>query len=113
MKIHDLAPAPGSKRPRRRVGRGIGGKGGKTAGRGTKGQKARGQVPASFEGGQMPLHMRVPKLKGFTNPFRVEYQAINLDTLEGSGLDEVSPESLHAKGLVGKGSLVKVLGRGE
>ena len=113
MRIDELAPAPGANTPKRRVGRGIGGKGGKTAGRGTKGQKARGQVPASFEGGQMPLHMRVPKLKGFTNPFRVEYQAINLDTLEASGLDEVSPESLHAKGLVGKGSLVKVLGRGE
>ena len=113
MKVHDLAPAPGSNRSSKRVGRGIGGKGGKTAGRGTKGQKARGSVPASFEGGQMPLHMRIPKLKGFTNPFRVEYQGINLDTLDASGLDEVSPEALHAKGLVGKGSLVKVLGRGE
>ncbi len=113
MKVHDLQPAPGSNRSSKRVGRGIGGKGGKTAGRGTKGQKARGSVPASFEGGQMPLHMRIPKLKGFTNPFRVEYQGINLDTLEASGLDDVSPEALHAKGLVGKGSLVKVLGRGE
>ncbi len=113
MKIHDLAPAPGSNRRRKRVARGIGGKGGKTAGRGTKGQKARGQVPASFEGGQMPLHMRVPKLKGFTNPFRVAYQAINLDTIDESGLAEVTPESLGAKGLVGKGALVKVLGRGE
>jgi large subunit ribosomal protein L15 len=113
MKVHDLQPPAGSNKARKRVGRGIGGKGGKTAGRGTKGQKARGQVPASFEGGQMPLHMRVPKLKGFTNPFRVEYQAINLDTLEASSLDEVTPESLHGKGLVGKGALVKVLGRGE
>ena len=113
MKVHDLQPAPGSNRSSKRVGRGIGGKGGKTAGRGTKGQKARGSVPASFEGGQMPLHMRIPKLKGFTNPFRVEYQGINLDTLDASGLDDVSPEALHAKGLVGKGSLVKVLGRGE
>ena len=113
MKVHDLKPAPGSHKAKKRVARGIGGKGGKTAGRGTKGQKARGQVPLNFEGGQMPLHMRVPKLKGFTNPFRVEYQAINLDTIEASGLDEVSPESLHGSGLVGKGSLVKVLGRGE
>ena len=113
MKLHDLQPAPGSNRPSKRVGRGIGGKGGKTAGRGTKGQKARGQVPLNFEDGQMPLHMRVPKLKGFTNPFRVEYQAVNLDTVEASGLDEVTPESLHGKGLVGKAALVKVLGRGE
>jgi len=113
MKVHDLQPAPGSNKGRRRVGRGIGGKGGKTAGRGTKGQAARGQIPAAFEGGQMPLHMRVPKLKGFNNPFRVEYQAVNLDTVEASGLDAVSPESLHAKGLVSKGALVKVLGRGQ
>jgi large subunit ribosomal protein L15 len=113
MKVHDLQPPAGSNRSAKRVGRGIGGKGGKTAGRGTKGQKARGQVPLAFEGGQMPLHMRVPKLKGFTNPFRVEYQAVNLDTLEASGLDDVSPESLHAKGLVGKDALVKVLARGE
>jgi large subunit ribosomal protein L15 len=113
MKVHDLQPAPGSNKGRRRVGRGIGGKGGKTAGRGTKGQAARGQIPAAFEGGQMPLHMRVPKLKGFNNPFRVEYQAVNLDTLEASGLDSVSPDTLHAKGLVSKGALVKVLGRGQ
>jgi large subunit ribosomal protein L15 len=113
IKIHDLKPAKGSTRSRKRVGRGIAGKGGKTAGRGTKGQKARSKVPASFEGGQMPLHMRVPKLKGFNNPFRVEYQAINLDTLDESGLDEVTPESLHAKGLTHKGALVKILGRGE
>ncbi len=113
MKIHDLAPAPGSKRPRRRVGRGIAGKGGKTAGRGMKGQKARGKVPVNFEGGQMPLHMRVPKLKGFKNPFRIEYQAVNLDTVEATGLDTVTPADLHARGLVHKGALVKVLGRGE
>ncbi len=113
MKVHDLQPSVGSNRSRRRVGRGIGGKGGKTAGRGTKGQSARGSVAAGFEGGQMPLHMRVPKLKGFTNPFRVEYQGVNLDTLADSGLDDVSPESLHAKGLVAKSALVKVLGRGE
>ncbi|MCD9625490.1 50S ribosomal protein L15 [Rhabdothermincola salaria] len=113
MKIHDLKPAEGSNRARKRVGRGIGGKGGKTAGRGTKGQRARGSVPAGFEGGQMPLHMRVPKLRGFNNPFRVEYQALNLDVIDESGLDVVDPEALLAKSLVGKGSLVKVLGRGE
>jgi large subunit ribosomal protein L15 len=113
MKVHDLAPAPGSNKARRRVGRGTAGKGGKTAGRGTKGQGARGQVPANFEGGQMPLHMRVPKLKGFKNPFRVEYQAINLDTVEGCGLDEISPAALHAHGLAHKGALIKILGRGQ
>jgi len=113
VKIHDLKPAEGSNRGRKRVGRGIGGKGGKTAGRGTKGQRARGSVPAGFEGGQMPLHMRVPKLRGFNNPFRVEYQALNLDVIEDSGLDVVDPDALLAKSLVGKGSLVKVLGRGE
>jgi large subunit ribosomal protein L15 len=113
MKVHHLKPAPGSNRSAKRVGRGIAGKGGKTAGRGTKGQKARGTVPAAFEGGQMPLHMRVPKLKGFNNPFRVEYQAVNLDTIEASELDEVTPETLLNEGLVGKGSLVKILGRGE
>ena len=113
IKVHDLKPAPGSNKRGKRVGRGIGGKGGKTAGRGTKGQKARGNVPAGFEGGQMPLHMRVPKLRGFNNPFRVEYQAVNLDTIESSELDEITPEALHAKGLTGKGALVKVLGRGE
>ena len=113
MKIHDLQPDPGARRRRKRVGRGIGGKGGKTAGRGMKGQKARSKVPTGFEGGQMPLHMRVPKLPGFKNPFRVEYQAINLDTIEESGLSDVSPEALLEKGLVSKGSLVKILGRGE
>jgi large subunit ribosomal protein L15 len=113
MKIHDLKPAEGSHKRAKRVGRGIAGKGGKTAGRGTKGQRARGTVPVGFEGGQLPLFMRVPKLRGFNNPFRVEYQAINLDTIEASGLEEVTPETLLAKGLVSKGSLVKVLGRGE
>ena len=113
MKVHDLKPAEGSKTKRRRVGRGIAGKGGKTAGRGMKGQKARGQVPAGFEGGQMPLQRRVPKLKGFKNPFRVEYQGINLDTIEASGLDDLNPASLHEHGLAHKGALVKVLGRGE
>ena len=113
MKIHDLKPAEGSTKNRKRVGRGIGGKGGKTAGRGTKGQRARGSIPAGFEGGQLPLHMRVPKLKGFNNPFRVEYQGLNLDVLDASGLDDVSPESLHELGLTHKGALIKVLGRGE
>src|SRR6478752_6763105 len=99
MKPHELLPAPGSNRRSRRVGRGIGGKGGKTAGRGTKGQKARGNVPATFEGGQMPLHMRIPKLKGFNNPFRVEYQAVNLNVLDATGLDSITPADLHARGL--------------
>ena len=113
MKVHDLQPSEGSNRGRKRVARGIGGKGGKTAGRGTKGQKARGTIPAGFEGGQMPLHIRVPKLRGFTNPFRVEYQAINLDALDATGDDEITPASLRARGLAHKGALVKVLGRGE
>ncbi len=113
MKIHDLKPAPGSNRPKRRVGRGIAGKGGKTAGRGTKGQKARNKVPVGFEGGQLPLQQRVPKLKGFNNPFRVEYGVVNLDTLEAFEGDEVTPDTLRAKGLVHKHGLVKVLGRGE
>ncbi|MCB0995098.1 MAG: 50S ribosomal protein L15 [Acidimicrobiales bacterium] len=113
MKIHDLQPPAGANKARKRVGRGIGGKGGKTAGRGTKGQKARTTIPAGFEGGQMPLHLRVPKLRGFKNPFRVEYQAVNLDTIEESGLSEVTPETLLSKGLVSKGALVKVLARGE
>ena len=113
MKVHDLKPAPGSTREKRRVGRGIGGKGGKTAGRGTKGQGARGSVKPGFEGGQMPLSRRVPKLKGFRNPFRVEYGVVNLDTLQEFDGDDVSPETLRAKGLVHKHGLVKVLGRGE
>jgi large subunit ribosomal protein L15 len=113
VKVHDLAPAPGSKRPKRRVGRGIAGKGGKTAGRGTKGQGARNNIKPGFEGGQLPLAMRIPKLKGFKNPFRVEYNVINLDTLADFDGDEVNPQSLRAKGLVHKHGLVKVLGRGE
>ena len=113
IKLHDLKPAEGSNRRKKRVGRGIGGKGGKTAGRGHKGQKARSKVPLGFEGGQMPLHMRIPKLKGFNNPFRVEYQGINLDVIESTDLTEVSPATLHARGLAHKGALLKVLGRGE
>ena len=112
MKIHDLKPPEGSNRRRKRVGRGIGGKGGKTAGRGTKGQGARDTIPMNFEGGQMPLHMRVPKQKGFNNPFRVEYQAINLDTLEALEESDVDPGVLHGHGLTHKGALVKILGRG-
>ncbi|MBW8825906.1 MAG: 50S ribosomal protein L15 [Acidobacteria bacterium] len=113
MKIHDLKPPAGSNTRKRRVGRGIGGKGGKTAGRGTKGQNARNSVRVGFEGGQLPLQQRVPKLKGFNNPFRVEYQAVNLDTLEAFEGTDVNPASLLAKGLVHKHGLVKVLGRGE
>jgi large subunit ribosomal protein L15 len=113
IKLHDLQPAAGSNKRGKRKARGIGGKGGKTAGRGTKGQRARNTVPLGFEGGQMPLLRRVPKLRGFTNPFRVEYQGINLDTLEETGLADVSPETLLERGLVGKGALVKILGRGE
>jgi large subunit ribosomal protein L15 len=112
VKVHDLHPAPGSTKARRRVGRGIAGKGGKTAGRGTKGQGARGQIKPGFEGGQLPLKQRIPKLKGFKNPFRVEYNVINLDTLEEFDGDVVSPDTLRAKGLVHKHGLVKVLGRG-
>ena len=114
MKLHDLKPAPGSTRARRRVGRGIGGKGGKTAGRGSKGQGARNTVSPRFEGGQTPLHRRTPKAKGFTNPFRVEYHVVNLDTLEAFDAgSEVTPDSLRAQGLVAKRGLVKVLGRGD
>jgi large subunit ribosomal protein L15 len=113
MKAHDLKPPAGSTRPRRRVGRGIGGKGGKTAGRGMKGQGARDTVPPGFEGGQMPLIRRVPKLKGFKNPFRVEYAVVNLDTLETFEGDEINPDTLRANGLVHKHGLVKVLGRGQ
>jgi large subunit ribosomal protein L15 len=113
MRVDELKPAPGAHRPAKRVGRGIGGKGGKTAGRGTKGQKARNTVARGFEGGQMPIKQRVPKLKGFNNPFRVEYQAINLDVLDGLDEAEVTPAVLHGHGLTHKGALVKVLGRGE
>jgi large subunit ribosomal protein L15 len=113
VKVHDLKPAEGSTRPRRRVGRGIAGKGGKTAGRGMKGQKARDTVKAGFEGGQLPLSQRVPKLKGFKNPFRVEYNVVNLDALERLGQDVVTPDTLRTAGLVHKHGLVKILGRGQ
>jgi len=114
LKIHHLRPAPGANRPKTRVGRGEGSKG-KTAGRGTKGSKARKQVPATFEGGQMPLHMRVPKLKGFRNRFRTEYQVVNVATIAElfpSG-GEVGVADLVARGAVRKNALVKVLGDGE
>ncbi len=114
LKVHHLRPAPGAKTAKNRVGRGEGSKG-KTAGRGTKGTGARKNVPENFEGGQMPLHMRLPKLRGFTNPFRVEYQVVNLTKLaslypEGG---EVTPLDLLAKGAVRDGELVKILGAGE
>src|SRR5580765_1631483 len=105
MRVDELQPAPGSNRPPKRVGRGVGGKGGKTHGRGTKGQKARGSVAVGFEGGQMPLKQRVPKMKGFNNPFRVEYQGINLDVLEDLEETEISPATLSAHGLSHKGAL--------
>ncbi len=113
MELHELAPAPGANRPRRRVGRGTGGKGGKTAGRGTKGQKARTSVKPGFEGGQLPLTQRIPKLRGFANPFRVEYNVVNVDILESLDVSTVTPESLRAAGIVHDKGLVKVLGRGD
>ena len=114
LKLHNLKPAPGAKTAKTRVGRGEGSKG-KTSGRGTKGTKARYQVPVAFEGGQMPIHMRLPKLKGFKNPFKVEFQVVNLDKIsalfpEGGS---VTVEDLVAKGAVRKNQLVKVLGQGE
>src|SRR3954463_3746302 len=114
LKVHHLRPAPGARTAKTRVGRGQGSKG-KTAGRGTKGTKARYQVPDSFEGGQMPLHMRLPKLRGFTNPFRVEYQVVNLDKLGELYPDggAVTVEDLVSKGAVRKGRPVKVLGTGD
>ena len=115
LKVHHLRPAPGAKSAKIRVGRGEGGKRGKTAGRGTKGTKARYQVKPSFEGGSTPIHMRLPKLRGFKNPFRVEYQVVNLDKLTSlypNGGD-VTVEDLVAKGAVRGGAPVKVLGTGE
>ena len=114
LKLHHLRPAPGAKKAKTRVGRGEGSKG-KTAGRGTKGTKARYQVPVGFEGGQMPIHMRLPKLKGFKNPFREEFQVVNVSRLgelfpDGGAVDV---DALVKKGAVRKGELVKVLGNGE
>ena len=113
IKAHHLRPAPGAKTEKTRKGRGEASKG-KTAGRGTKGTKARNQVSAAFEGGQMPLHMRLPKLRGFTNPFRTEYQTVNVDRLaalfpQGG---PVTADDLVAKGAVRAGHPVKVLGNG-
>ena len=114
LKMHHLRPAPGAKKAKTRKGRGEASKG-KTAGRGTKGTKARYQVPARFEGGQMPLHMRLPKLRGFTNPFRVEYQVVNVETIAllfpAGGT--VSVADLVSKGAVREGEKVKILGEGE
>ncbi|MDT8909717.1 50S ribosomal protein L15 [Amycolatopsis sp. PS_44_ISF1] len=114
IKIHHLRPAPGAKRDKIRVGRGEGSKG-KTAGRGTKGTKARKNVPAGFEGGQMPIHMRLPKLRGFKNRFRTEYQPVNVGDIARVFPDggQVGVEELVAAGLVRKGQLVKVLGNGD
>ncbi|RMB58301.1 50S ribosomal protein L15 [Tessaracoccus antarcticus] len=115
LKIHHLRPAPGAKTAKTRVGRGEGGKRGKTAGRGTKGTGARKNVPAAFEGGQMPMHMRVPKLKGFKNPFRVEFQVVNVGRL-GELFPQggtITVEDLIEAGAVRDGSLVKVLGNGD
>jgi large subunit ribosomal protein L15 len=114
MKLHDLRAPDGARQPHRRVGRGTGGRRGKTAGRGMKGTGARGSVKPGFEGGQLPLAQRIPKLRGFRNPFRVTYAVVNLDTLaERLEGDEATPETLVSAGLVRKGALVKVLGRGE
>ena len=114
LKLHHLRPAPGAKTAKTRVGRGEASKG-KTAGRGTKGTKARYQVPAAFEGGQMPIHMRLPKLRGFKNPFKVEFQVVNLDRISALFPDggTISVDDLVAKGAVRKGEPVKVLGQGD
>jgi len=115
LKLHHLRPAPGSKSAKIRVGRGEGGRRGKTAGRGTKGSKARNQIPARFEGGQLPIHMRLPKMRGFNSPFKVRYQVVNLDRLAELYPDggEVTTESLAAKGAVRPQQPVKILGTGE
>jgi large subunit ribosomal protein L15 len=114
VKVHDLKPAPGSRTAPKRVGRGIAAGQGKTAGRGTKGQGARANVKPGFEGGQTPLMRRIPKAKGFKNPFRIEYVVVNLDVLDTFDAGaEVSPDTLRDRGLVHKHGLVKVLARGE
>ena len=115
LKLHDLRPAPGAHKEKTRVGRGEGSKG-KTAGRGTKGTKARYQVPIGFEGGQMPLQRRLPKLKGFSNAaFKTTYQVVNIGRLAElyPGGGDVTPENLAANGAVRRGELVKVLGTGD
>jgi large subunit ribosomal protein L15 len=114
LKVHHLRPAPGAKKAKIRVGRGEAGRRGKTAGRGTKGSGARHNIPENFEGGQMPLHMRLPKLRGFKNPFREEYQVVNLDRL-GQLFPEggtIGVSDLVATGAVRRGSRVKILGTG-
>jgi large subunit ribosomal protein L15 len=113
MKLHHLKPAEGAKKDRKRVGRGRAGAGGKTAGRGTKGWGARHNPKPGFEGGQMPLQRRVPKLKGFKNPNRVEYAVVNLETLGKYFDGDVDPAALYAHGLAHKGRPVKILARGE
>jgi large subunit ribosomal protein L15 len=115
LKVHHLRPAPGAKKAKIRVGRGTAGRRGKTAGRGTKGSGARHTVPQNFEGGQMPLHMRLPKLRGFKNPFRVEYQVVNLDRLGQLFPDggTVGVADLVAAGAVRPGAPIKVLGNGD
>jgi large subunit ribosomal protein L15 len=114
MKLHHLRPAEGATKDSKRVGRGRAGARGKTAGRGTKGTGARKNVPAGFEGGQMPLQRRVPKLRGFTNPNRVEYAVVNVEVLAKYYTEgEVTPQALYEHGLVRKGRPVKVLARGE
>ncbi len=116
MKVHDLAPAPGSNKRAKRKARGTGGKGGKTAGRGSKGQRARSTVARGFEGGQTPLKQRVPKLSGFNNPFRVEYQAINLHALNDLAAEigeDIDLDALVKSGLLTKGDFAKILARGE
>ena len=114
MKLHHLRPAEGSKQKKRRVGRGEAGRRGKTAGRGTKGAKARNQIPAWFEGGQMPLYRRLPKLKGFKNRNRVEYTVVNVERLEEFAAGStIGPDELRARGLARKRGPVKILGQGE
>ncbi len=113
MRVDEIGPRHGARKKPKRVGRGTGGKGGKTAGRGTKGQYARNTVARGFEGGQMPLKQRVPKLKGFNNPFRVEYYAVNLDAIDSLGASEVDPAKLVSGGIAHKGQMIKVLGRGK
>ncbi len=113
MKVHELRPPAGANRRRKRVGRGIGGKGGKTAGRGTKGQGARDTIPMGFEGGQLPLMQRIPKLRGFKNPFRIDYTPVNVSALQGIEGDSIDLAGLVALGLAQKGDLVKILGGGE
>ena len=114
MKLHDLKPAEGSHKKKQRVGRGDGSGRGKTAGRGTKGTKARGEVPLGFEGGQMPLIRRVPKLKGFTPPRRKHFGAVNVGELETLGVSEIGPDELRSSGLVHKrDKLIKILGVGD